>query len=189
MPAPPRKRSAEATRAAILDAARARFGEGGFDRVRVRDVAADAGVDAALVVRYFGGKEALFAEAAAFDLRLPDLRGLPGDRVAAVLLDRFFAVWEHDAGFLSLLRAAASSPAAAEAMLGVFTGQVAPALAAIAVDRPAERAALVGSQVLGLAFTRYVLRVPPLAAMGREELGAWIGPVLERYLLDPSPLG
>jgi hypothetical protein len=61
-----------------------------------------------------------------------------------------------------------------------------PALAAAAVDRPAERAALVGSQVLGLALSRYVLLVPPLVAMSHDDLRTWIGPVLTRYLTDES---
>ena len=177
-----RARSAVATRAAILDAARARFGTNGYERTTMRAVASDVGVDPALVVRYFTNKESLFAEAAEFELHLPDLRDVPVRDFATVLMPRFFAVWENDGAFLPLLRAAASSPRAAEAMLQVFARQVAPALAAVAADHADERAALVGSQVLGLAFSRYVLRVPPLADMTHEQLMRWVGPVLEYYL-------
>jgi AcrR family transcriptional regulator len=182
-----RRRSAPATRAAILDAARARFGSDGFDRVRIRDIAADVGVDPAMVIRYFGTKEGLFAKAAEFDLGLPDLRGLPPDDVGQVLMQHFFAVWEDNAGFLSLLRASTTSKAAAAKMLELFARQVAPALAVAAVDRPAERAALVGSQILGLVMSRYVLRTPPLVAMSREELQRRVAPVLG-YYLTASPL-
>jgi hypothetical protein len=94
-------------------------------------------------------------------------------------------VWENDGAFLPLLRAASTSTRAAETMLQVFARQVAPALAAVAVDRAAERAALVGSQILGLAFARYILRVPPLAEMTHEQLARWVGPVLEHYLTAP----
>jgi AcrR family transcriptional regulator len=59
----PRKRDAEATRAAILEAAKAHFALLGYDRAVLRDIAREAGVDVALVKRYFGGKEALFLEA------------------------------------------------------------------------------------------------------------------------------
>ena len=59
----PRKRNAEATRAAILDAAKAQFAQLGYDCAVLRDIAREAGVDVALVKRYFGGKEALFVEA------------------------------------------------------------------------------------------------------------------------------
>jgi AcrR family transcriptional regulator len=59
----PRKRDAEATRAAILEAAKAHFALLGYDCAVLRDIAREAGVDVALVKRYFGGKEALFVEA------------------------------------------------------------------------------------------------------------------------------
>jgi AcrR family transcriptional regulator len=63
LPVNPRKRDAEATRAAILEAAKAHFAMRGYDRAVLRDIAGEAGVDVALVKRYFGGKEALFLEA------------------------------------------------------------------------------------------------------------------------------
>ncbi|WP_284740039.1 TetR/AcrR family transcriptional regulator [Amycolatopsis sp. RTGN1] len=181
-----RRRSAPATRAAILDAARTRFGAQGFDRVRLRDVAADVGVDPAMVIRYFGTKEGLFAAAAEFELNLPDLTGVSAENLGHVLMPRFFGVWEDDAGFLSLLRAATTSEAAAAKMLELFTGQVAPAVAAVVADRAPERAALLGSQILGLAVSRYVLKVPPLAGMGRDELEAWVAPVIRHYLTGPA---
>jgi AcrR family transcriptional regulator len=56
----PRPRNAEATRAAILNAARERFSCESYDDVGMRDIAGDVGVDAALVSRYFGSKEELF---------------------------------------------------------------------------------------------------------------------------------
>lgn len=59
----PRKRDAEATRSAILEAAKAQFALLGYDCAVLRDIAREAGVDVALVKRYFGGKEALFIEA------------------------------------------------------------------------------------------------------------------------------
>ena len=56
----PRPRNAEATRAAILTAARKRFARYSYDDVGMRDIAGDVGVDAALVSRYYGSKEDLF---------------------------------------------------------------------------------------------------------------------------------
>jgi hypothetical protein len=64
---------------------------------------------------------------------------------------------------------------------------VAPALAAVAPDHAADRAALVGSQLLGLAVARYILGVPPLAGMGDAQLIEWLRPVLAHYLADPAP--
>lgn len=62
--------------------------------------------------------------------------------------------------------------------------QVGPAVAALAGDdgRVELRAALVASQILGLALCRYVLRVPPLAQQSAQELSGLVGPTLERYI-------
>lgn len=63
VPANTRRRDAEATRAAILEAAKAQFARLGYDCTALRDIAREAGSDVALVKRYFGGKEGLFTEA------------------------------------------------------------------------------------------------------------------------------
>lgn len=182
-----RTRSSEQTRAAILAAARAQFGADGFDRTTIRSVAAAAGVDPALVMRYFSNKDGLFAAAAEFELHLPDLTGVAPSDIAAQLMPRFFAVWEDEATFLPLLRAAATSEAARSAMLAVFAKQVTPALRAAAMDEPVRRAAFVGSQILGLAFVRYLLQAEPLASLSHDELQRWIAPVLTYYLTGTPP--
>lgn len=61
--AAPRKRDAEATRAAILKAAKTQFARKGYDRAVLRDIAGEAGINVALIKRYFGGKEGLFLAA------------------------------------------------------------------------------------------------------------------------------
>ncbi len=71
---PPRRRDAAATRAAILEAAKAQFAQAGYDRAALRDIAAEAGADVALIKRYFGGKEALFTEALKASFRADRLR-------------------------------------------------------------------------------------------------------------------
>src|SRR6201996_7261843 len=73
--APPRRRDAEATRAAILEAAKGQFARLGYDRAALRDIAAEAGADVSLIKRYFGGKEALFTEALKASFRSDRLRG------------------------------------------------------------------------------------------------------------------
>jgi hypothetical protein len=55
-------------------------------------------------------------------------------------------------------------------------------VAAVCPDRTAERAALIASQVLGMALCRYILRLPPLVAMPAAVVVAWLGPTLQRYL-------
>ncbi|GAA2553556.1 TetR/AcrR family transcriptional regulator [Mycolicibacterium diernhoferi] len=180
-------RDGEATKASILNAAQAQFGEQGFERTTIRSVAAAAAVDPALVMHYFGSKAGLFAAATRLDIRFPDLSGVAPADIAAAVIPMFVEVWGPDGSFLPLLRAAATNRVAAEALLKVFGTQVAPALAAVVPDRPAERAALVGAQLLGVAVSRYILGTPPLAQMSDAELIGWLSPVLAHYLTDPVP--
>jgi AcrR family transcriptional regulator len=185
--ASPRARNAGKTRADILSAARVRFGSDGYDRTTLRTVAADVGVDPALVIRYFGSKQDLFAAAAEFTLDLPDLSAVNPDDVADALLPTFFAVWEEDSTFVALLRAAMTSPTAAETMRHVFATQVAPKLAAITPDHPAERAGMMGAFVIGLATTRYVLANPAIAGLSHDDLIRWARPVIHHLLVGPAP--
>src|SRR5688572_15300005 len=60
------------TRDAIAEAARRQFGELGYDRATVRGIAGEAGVDAALVVRFYGSKDALFREVMALPPAVAD---------------------------------------------------------------------------------------------------------------------
>ena len=181
-----RPRNAGQTRADILSAARRRFGANGYERTTLRAVAADVGVDAALVIRYFGSKQGLFAAAAHFVIELPELAGIDSSEIADVLLPRFFAVWE-DETFLALLRAAMTSQTAAETLRRVFAEQVAPKLAAATPDHPVQRVGLMGAFVIGLATTRYVLRNPPVADLSRDELSRWAAPVIRHLLTGPAP--
>jgi AcrR family transcriptional regulator len=185
--APTRARNAQETTADILAAARSRFGSDGYERTTLRAIAADVGVDAALVIRYFGSKQDLFAAAAEFTLDLPDLSGVDPDDVAAVLLPSFFAVWEEDTTFVALLRAAMTSATATETMRQVFASQVAPVLAAVTPDNPAQRAGLMGAFIIGLATTRYVLANPAVADLSHDELIRWASPVVRQLLVGPAP--
>ena len=142
----------------------------GFDRTTVRAVAKAAGCDHTLVYRYFGSKKELFVEAVSMDLQLPDLSALPRERVAEVLLQHFFKVWEDDATFIGLLRASAHSEEAADAMRLFFMQAVLPRLSAVVPGASPQRAALAGSLIIGLAWSRYILKNPPLAALSRDEL-------------------
>jgi AcrR family transcriptional regulator len=182
-----RPRNASQTRADILSAARRRFGAEGYERTTLRAVAADVGVDAALVIRYFGSKQDLFAAAADFSIDLPDMSGVDPDQVAGILLPRFFAVWEEDETFLALLRAAMTSPTAADTLRNVFAQQVAPKLMTATPDNPVQRIGLMGAFVIGLATTRYVLKNPPIATLSREELTRWAAPVIRQLLVGPAP--
>jgi AcrR family transcriptional regulator len=173
------------TKAAILTAARQLFAENGYDRTTIRDVAAEAEIDPAMVIRYFGSKDELFALAVVFDLKLPDLGSVDSSRIGETLVRHFLNLWEGEnrhRGLPLLLRSAASNEYAAGKAREVFAGQVLPALArAGGRAGAAERAGLVSSQLLGLAFCRYILKLPPVVAMSQERLVTEVGRTIQRY--------
>ena len=179
----PQRRS-DITRAAILAAARERFAADGYDRATIRAIAADAGIDPALVMRYYVNKEGLFAAAAEFDLRIPDLTALPRKSVGSAIVEHFLSRWEGDDVLKALLRTAATNERAAERMRSVFATQIAPAFAAVCGDaRTAQtRAGLVASQIMGFALCRYILKLPAIAGMRQSEVVSWLGPTVQRYL-------
>jgi AcrR family transcriptional regulator len=179
----PRRRS-DATKAAILAAARERFAAEGYERATIRAIAADAAIDPAMVMRYYGNKEKLFAAAAEFDLRLPELTALPRGGAGKALARHLLERWESDDTLKALLRAAVTNEAAAARMRAIFAAQLRPAIAAFCGDSATAgaRAGLISTQALGLALCRYVLRLPPVVAMTHAELVEWIGPTFQRYL-------
>jgi AcrR family transcriptional regulator len=84
------------TRSTILDAARAIFAREGYERTTIRDIAAAAAIDPAMVIRYFRSKEELFARIAEFDLRLPDPTGMAPDRIGEAIVTHFLDIWEGE---------------------------------------------------------------------------------------------
>src|SRR4051812_34467009 len=181
-----RPRRSDATRAAILRAARERFAADGYERATIRSIAADAAIDPSMVMRYYGNKERLFAAAAEFDLRLPELSGVPVEQLASVLVGHFLDRWEGDETLMALLRAGVTNPVAAERMREIFAAQLEPLAERLAPDEPHSRAGLISTQVLGLALCRYVLKLPPVVGLTRAELIAWIAPTVQRYLVGSA---
>ncbi|MEN8655837.1 TetR family transcriptional regulator [Streptomyces sp. 21So2-11] len=187
VPRPPRR--SDTTKAAILEAARERFAADGYERATIRAIAHDADIDPSMVMRYFGNKEGLFAAASEFDLRLPEPAQLGGEDVGGVLVGHFLDRWEADEVLTALLRVGVTNAAGAERMAAIFREQLVPIAAGLGHD-PAEaprRAALVASQILGMAMARYVLRLPAAVEMDREEVVGWLGPTVQRYLTAERP--
>ena len=183
---PAKTAKSQRTKAAILKAAQQLFADQGYERATIRDIAARAAIDPAMVIRYFGSKEGLFAQATAFDLRLPNLSAIAKPDIGRTLVAHFFEIWEgsrSNGSLISLLRAAASNEDAAGAVRAIFGGQVVPMLAQVVP--PAElplRAGLVATQIMGLAITRYILKVPPVVALDRPALVRLLGPTMQRYV-------
>jgi AcrR family transcriptional regulator len=112
-----RVRNAAITRASILEAARKRFAREGYDGASVREIAADAGVDAALINRYFGSKDELFSEVVSLACDpSPDFFGGDkatfGERMARAAIDEAQDDAKLEMFLIMLL--SASSPKASE---------------------------------------------------------------------------
>src|SRR6266542_3881283 len=179
---PPRR--SDATRAEILRAAQSRFAHDGYQKATIRAIAADAGIDPSMVMRYYGSKERLFAAAVDLDLRLPDFTSIPRRQLGATLVRHFLDRWETDpAGdaLLMLLRSAATDETAARRLYGIFRQQLVPAVADL-VGHPDEAV-----ELLGLALCRRILRLAPVAALSPEAVVTWIGPTIQRYVTGPLP--
>ena len=186
-----RRPGTSTTRGAILAAARERFSAQGYDRVRMRDVASDAGVDVALVTYHFGSKDGLFGAA----LEMPEpMAALMADVLEHGELDDFgerflrrvLEVWDDErtgGALVALVRSAMSHPPAAERLREFVQAEllrrIAERLDAPDADR---RAALFGSQLIGLMLYRHILHVEPVASMSRDELVARAAPALQRHL-------
>ena len=179
-------RRSDRTKAAILTAARERFAAHGYERTTIRGVASDAGIDPSMVMRYFGNKVQLFDAALAIDLRLPELSAVSAEDLPRTLVRHFLTRWEGDPAddaLLVLLRSAVTNERAAARMHDVFAAQVAPALAAaVGPELAAGRAGLVSAQLLGLALTRYLLRLPAVTALTPDQIERSLAPAIAATL-------
>lgn len=188
-----RWRTGQVNRQRIIDAARERFMRDGYERATVRAIAADAGVDVAMVYYFFGNKEGLFTASTLTGPEHPlhqlaTLLDEGTERIGERLVRRFLEHWEEGAvfePFLALWRSAAIHPEARKVLHDSLAGPIAKRVAAEFGVADAElRVELVASHLAGLAFARYQLKIEPLASSTVEDLVGWLGPTLQRYLTD-----
>jgi AcrR family transcriptional regulator len=190
---PPRRRGRRPggtdTRAQLLEAARVEFAERGYDGATVRMIAERAGVDPAMVNHWFGGKEALFTAT----LHIPVdpavilAEVVPGDpeHLGERIIGRFLQVWDTTgaAQFAALVQSVASHDVAARMMREFITTiLVGKVVSTVAPDQVELRAGLCGTQLVGLAMIRYVLKLEPLASADHPTVIAAVAPNLQRYL-------
>ena len=182
-------RSAE-TRARILAAARSQFAAQGYHGTTIRSVATAADIHPSMVMRYFDNKDGLFAAAAEFDLRLPDLSNVAPAELGVTLVRQFLDRWEGvDSGdeLPALLGVAPTNEQARDRLAEVFRTQIEPMIAyAAMVENKEQCAALIVSQMLGLAFTRYILRLPAVVSLPREVIEREVGATVQNYLMPKA---
>lgn len=185
-----RRRGRPGTREAILAAARARFAQGGYDKTSIRAVAADAGVDPALVHHYFGTKQRLFAAVVRLpvdpEIVLRRIDAAPLDRLGETMVRTVVGVWDSPAGegAVALVRSMVASGEVSPArdfLLSVILERVRLRIATD-TDDGRLRVALAASQMAGLVITRKILKVTPVADAPLADVVAAVGPTVQRYL-------
>jgi hypothetical protein len=176
-------------REAILDAARRSFGTAGYGGTTIRGVAREAGVDPALVTTTSAARPTCSPPPSSCrrsDGLRPAAAGWGLDGLGERLVRFFLSVWDGLPGqgpMLALLRSAVTDEQAAASLRAFLTEVLLGPLARAAGGSGADlRASLCATQMVGLAFGRYVLKIDPLASAGPDVLGPAIGPTLDRYL-------
>ena len=181
------------TRGAIVEAAKRVFAAKGYDGATLRAIAREAAVDPTLVHHYFDGKASLFVAAMAlpFDPRSVAAHTSSSSQASlgALIIEGFLTMWDRAEGTGSSFAACAAGMAASTSVADAIREFVAervwgnsPASEGESDELVARRRALTSSQLMGLAFTRYILRVPPVSTATPAEIGTWAGPTIDRYV-------
>jgi AcrR family transcriptional regulator len=180
-----RAHDAQASRRALLDAARTLFDELGYDRATTREIGERAGVDAALIARYFASKEGLYIATIVEEPRGASATDLSAHELVAMLLER----WEQR-GHSPISRALASPSLTDEVREQIhavterrLVDPLVSDLIARGVPSPRLRAELLIAITLGLAVTRSNGTLPTLASVSLDELLSGLAPVIEALQL------
>ncbi len=186
-----------ATQAALLKAARRAFLADGYNGATVRAIAAEAGVDAALIAYFFGSKRGLFSAAMALEVDpATTLRGLlpgPADELGGRILRRLLEVWDDPASGspLRVLIAAAATETRAAVMLREYLqaellDPLAAHLTGLGARDGEVRSRRAGVVLLGLIQARYVLGLEPLASADPGHVEDLLAGLLQHALGDPE---
>ncbi|MFL6073196.1 MAG: TetR family transcriptional regulator [Mycobacteriales bacterium] len=178
------------TRVRILTSARRLFGERGYAGTTIRAIAADAGVNPALVHHFYGPKEQVFAAALSLPVRPADVLAMVadgpreevGERVARFIL----SIWRDPATrepLLAVIRSAATSEPAA-AMVREYLGSTLLARAAATLEANPLRLATAIGQAVGVMLLRYVIAIEPLASASDDEVVAMLAPTIQRHVTN-----
>jgi AcrR family transcriptional regulator len=178
------------TREAILRAARREFATRGYDATSLRLIAAEAEVDPALAIHYFGTKDNLFVAATGLPAGLPEaiasLAGIPVTDFPEALVRAYLELVDSDDSrnaILALVRSAVSHERAAAMLREFLTAQLLPVIARLTRREDALlRASLVAAQLIGIAVLRHVIRVEPLARATPDDIAALAAPAIGQYL-------
>jgi AcrR family transcriptional regulator len=183
------------SRERILTSARELFARNGIDKTSIRAIAADAGVDAALVHHYFGTKTQLFAAAIHIPIDpmqvIGPLRQVPVEQLGYVLPSILLPLWDSELGkgFVATLRSILAGNDVS--LVRSFLQEVIANEVGGRVDNPPGsgriRVQFVASQLVGVVMARYILELDPFKSLPVEQIAETIGPNLQRYLTGELP--
>ena len=176
--------------ARILHEARASFAEHGYAGTTVRAVARAADVDPALVYHYYNSKEGLLDAATtpprSFLDQIVTAWQTPHDELGEQLVRRTLRNWEnpdHGPALKAILQIAGNEPATREKLRAIIEqSMMGPSAQALDESERLVRSSLIASQLMGLAFMRYVWKIEPIATMTEDDLATAIAPTIQRYL-------
>lgn len=183
----------------VLRAAKQRFAAQGYEKTTLRQIAEDAHVDASMVLYLFGSKTELFRESMRLVLDAGMLVAAmtdgPREDIGVRLVRAYLRIWEEpETGptMVAMLHSAMLNSDAYEAFRDFMRGYVMAAISGVLGEGPDTvlRANLAGTNLVGTALFRYVMRVGPLADLGTDEVVGLIAPSVQRYLTaDAAELG
>jgi AcrR family transcriptional regulator len=183
------------TRERILTSARELFARNGIDKTSIRAIAADAGVDPALVHHYFGTKTQLFAAAIHIPIDpmqvIGPMRDTPLDELGHTLPSILLSLWDSElgSGFIAMLRSILAGDQVS--LIRSFLQEVIAVEVGSRVDNPPGsgriRVQFVASQLLGVVMARYILELDPFKSLPIEQIAETIAPNLQRYLTGDLP--
>jgi len=157
------------TEARILDAAAQAFLADGYERTTIRAVASAAGVDAGLVMHYYGSKQELFRRV--IDAApVPELAGPPGQAAEQILAGLASRLVSEPVASLTLLRSMLTNPEAASAAgtaINRYEAQIADVIPAADADL---RAAIISAITLGITVSRHLIKSDELASADPAEV-------------------
>lgn len=174
----------------ILDEARTSFAEHGYAGTTIRAVARAADVDPALVYHYYGSKEELLEAATTlpqtfFD-EIVSAWATPPDRAGEALVRRMLGNWQnplHGQILRAVMQISGNVDSTRAKLAGIIANSImGPAAQTLDEDERALRSSLVSSQLMGLAFMRFVWKIEPIASLSDDALVALIGPTVQRYV-------
>jgi AcrR family transcriptional regulator len=174
------------TEARILDAATQAFFSAGYDRTTIRAVAAAAGVDAGLVMHYFGTKQELYKrviEAAP----VPEVSGTPAEAAEQILDGVASRLVSEPAASLALLRSMLTNPEAASAASDGIARYQAQIAQAIPAGDAGLRAAVISAITLGITVSRHLIKSGELATADPAKVVDLLRPCVLSLTARPGP--